>query len=197
MVRRTLSLCLLLLIGLQGAVSARTAVAGNWGLDSLMQELLKNNHGRAIFREKKYIQLLDKPVESSGELVFVPPDHLEKNTLLPRSELLILDHGTLTIQSAEQKHTLQLSDYPEVSAFIDSIRGTLAGDRKALEKVYRLFLGGSARHWTLILLPIAREMSLTINRIKIEGVNGQVRSVEILQADGDRSVMTIEPPVSK
>ena len=40
----------------------------------------------------------------------------------------------IVIERGRQKHTLQLQDYPELAAVIDSIRGTLAGDRKALER---------------------------------------------------------------
>ena len=168
-------------------------LSGDWGLDQLMRTLAQNTSGRAKFAEKKFIAMLDKPVESSGELIYVAPGHLEKNTLQPKPEFLILDHGTLDIGREGQRHTLQLNNYPEVAGFIDSIRGTLAGDRQALERVYRLFLGGSPKHWTLLLLPSAPEMAATISRIKIEGAQAQVHSVEIVQADGDRSVMTIKP----
>jgi len=169
------------------------AVADAWGLDSLMQTLAQNQSGRARFSERKFIALLDQPVESSGELVYVAPDHLEKNTFKPVPEGLVLDRGLLTIEREGRKHTLPLSDYPDVAAFIDSIRGTLAGDRQALERVYRLFLGGSSRHWTLALQPLAPAMAASISRITIVGEAGQIRSVEINQADGDRSVMAITP----
>jgi hypothetical protein len=176
---------------------ARNAVSDDLGLDPLMRTLAQNTSGRATFREKKFIAMLDRPVESSGELIYVAPDHLEKNTLQPKPEFLIIDHGTLSIKQNGQQHILQLNDYPEVAAFIDSIRGTLAGDRKALEQVYRLFLGGSSKHWTLLLQPTDPEMAATISRIKIVGNLDQVRFVEITQADGDRSEMTIEPSKAK
>jgi hypothetical protein len=172
---------------------APDAAAGDWGLDALMRALAQGKSGRATFTEKKFIALLDRPVESSGELVYAAPDHLEKNTFKPVPEFLVLDRGTLNIEREGRKHTLRLDDYPEVAAFIDSIRGTLAGDRPALERVYRLFLGGSAAHWTLVLLPLAPEMAASVRRIDIAGAAGQVRSIAITQADGDRSVMAIEP----
>jgi hypothetical protein len=105
---------------------------------------------------------------------------------------MTVDAGTLVIERGRQKHTLQLQDYPELAAFIDSIRGTLAGDRQALERNYRLSLEGTAERWTLQLLPVDEKMQAVVTRIRIAGVRYAVRSVEITQADGDSSLMLIE-----
>src|ERR1035437_9259055 len=126
--------------------------AAEWDLDQLMHGLAQTRSDHASFVEKKSIAMLDKPVESSGELFYTAPDHLEKRTLKPKPESMILDHGALVIERGRQKHSLQLLDYPELAAFIDSIRSTLAGDRKALERNYRLSLEGSSQNWTLQLL---------------------------------------------
>jgi hypothetical protein len=131
-------------------------------------------------------------VESSGELFYTAPDYLEKRTLKPKPESMILDHGALVIERGRQKHRLQLQDYPELAAFIDSIRGTLAGDRKALERNYRLSLDGTAEHWTLQLLPVDEKMQAVVKGIRIAGVRDALRSIEITQADGDSSLMLVE-----
>ena len=67
-----------------------------------------------------------------------------------------------------------------------------AGDRQALERVYHLALDGGNERWTLVLTPLDPKVGAVIARIRMEGVKDVVRSVEILQADGDRSLMTIE-----
>ena len=166
--------------------------AAEWDIDQLMRGLAQIHSDHASFVEKKFIAMLDKPVESSGELFYTAPDHLEKRTLKPKPESMILDHGTLVIERGRQKHRLQLQDYPELAAFIDSIRGTLAGDRKALERNYRLSLDGTVEHWTLQLLPVDEKMQAVVKRIRIAGVRDAVRSIEITQADGDSSLMLIE-----
>jgi outer membrane lipoprotein-sorting protein len=163
-----------------------------WDLQQLMDSLAQNKSGRATFVETKRIAVLDKPVQSSGELLFVAPDRLEKRTLKPKPESMIVNGDALTIERGSQKHQLQLQAYPEVAAFIDSIRGTLAGDRKALERSFRLSLDGSAESWTLKLLPMDEKMKAVILRIRIAGVRDQVNSIEITQADGDSSLMVIE-----
>lgn len=166
--------------------------AADWTIEQLMHGLAQTRSGHASFVEKKSIAMLDRPVESSGELFYSAPDHLEKRTLKPKPELMTVDGDTLLIERGRQKHRLQLQAYPELAAFIDSIRGTLAGDRKALERNYRLSLDGSAVHWTLQLLPTDEKMLAVIKRIRIAGEHDTVLSIAITQADGDSSVMLIE-----
>ena len=166
--------------------------AAEWDIDQLMRGLAQIHSGHASFVEKKFIAVLDRPVESSGELFYIAPDHLEKRTINPKAESMILDRGTVVIERGRQSHRLQSQDYPELAAFIDSIRGTLAGDRKALERNYRLSLDGTVEHWTLQLLPVDEKMQAVVKRIRIAGVRDAVRSIEITQADGDSSLMLIE-----
>ncbi len=183
-------LTLLLILSLLPAISH----AADWTIEQLMHSLAQTRSGRASFVETKSIAMLDKPVESSGELFYSAPDHLEKRTLKPKPELVTVDGDTLLIERGRQKYRLQLQAYPELAAFIDSIRGTLAGDRKALERNYRLSLDGSAAHWTLQLLPTDEKMLAVIERILIAGEHDTVLSIAITQADGDSSVMRIEKP---
>ena len=182
---------LAVLAGLALAVWAPAAMAA-WDLQQLMDLLAQTKSGRATFVEKKHIALLDKPVESSGELLYTAPDRLEKRTLKPKPESMQVNGGELVIERGRQKYQLQLQAYPELAAFIDSIRGTLAGDRGALERSYRLSLEGSAERWTLQLQPVDPKMQAVIQRIRISGVRNQVRGIDIAQADGDSSSMVIE-----
>jgi len=181
-----------ILVALALMLSPAISHAADWDIDQLMRGLAQIRSGHASFVEKKFIAMLDKPVESSGELFYSAPDHLEKRTLKPKAESMTVDSGTVVIERGRQKHRLQLQDYPEVAAFIDSIRGTLAGDRKALERNYRLSLDGTAEHWTLQLLPVDEKMLAVVKRIRIAGVRDVVRSIEITQADGDSSLMLVE-----
>lgn len=163
-----------------------------WNIDQLMQLLAQTRSGHASFVETKSIAMLDKPVESSGELFYKAPDYLEKRTLKPKAESMILNGNTLILERGSKKRTVQLQSYPEIAAFIDSIRGTLAGDRKALERAYSLALEGSVGSWKLLLTPIDSKMKKVVERINISGVNNEARTIEISQADGDSSLMVIE-----
>ncbi|MCC2633097.1 MAG: putative transrane protein [Ramlibacter sp.] len=184
-----------LALGLVLAVAAAPALAA-WDLQQLMDSLAQNKSGRATFVETKRLAVLSKPIESSGELLYTAPDKLEKRTQKPKPESMVVDGDALTVERGSQKVQLQLQAYPEIAAFIESIRGTLAGDRKALERNYRLALSGTAEAWVLELLPLNEKMKAVVQRIRISGTRDQVGSIEINQADGDSSVMVIEKSTS-
>lgn len=188
---RLLSLCLLL-CGLW-AIAPISHAETTWDLDQLMQSLATTRTGHASFIEKKSIAILDKPVESSGELFYTAPDRLEKRTLKPKAESMVLDKDKLIVEQRGRKHVLSLQSYPEIAAFIDSIRGTLAGDRKALERNYKLSIIGTQQDWNLSLLPLENKMKKVVTSIDISGSGSTLETIEIKQADGDSSVMTITP----
>jgi hypothetical protein len=163
-----------------------------WDLQQLMDALAQNKSGRATFVETKHIAMLDRPVVSSGELLYTAPDRLEKRTLKPKPESMIVQNGELTIERGARTYRVQLGAQPQLAALIDSIRGTLAGDRKALERNYRLGLEGTPQEWMLRLVPLDEKMQAVIRQIRISGAQDHVKSVEITQADGDSSVMLID-----
>jgi outer membrane lipoprotein-sorting protein len=169
------------------------ARAADWGVAQLFESLAKQKATRATFQEKKFLALLDKPVESSGELVFTPPDRLEKRTLKPKPESVVVDRDVMTLERGGKRQSLALRDNPAIAVLIDSIRATLAGDLALLTRTYSAGLDGNAARWKLTLRPLDPSLGVLVERIEIGGTQAQVRSVEIFQADGDRSLMTLSP----
>ncbi len=163
-----------------------------WTLDRLMQGLAQTRSARASFVEKRTVRVLEQPLVASGELSFTAPDRLEKRTLRPRPELLLLQGETLTLERAGRHLQLDLRSHPEVAAFTESIRGTLAGDRQALERVYRLSLQGSAASWVLTLIPVDPAMRTLVERVRIAGRHADISVIEIQQANGDSSLMSVQ-----
>ncbi len=182
-----------LLPGMASQALAADSGPAAWGVDQLMSALAQRKSGRVQFTETKYLAILERPVESSGELVFVAPDHLEKRTVTPKPENLVLDGDMMTVERGGKRYTMPLQNYPEIAAFIESIRGTLAGNRTALERYYKLAVEGRASRWTLTLTPADSRMAAMVSQVRIDGANDALDSVEIRQADGDRSVMKIRP----
>jgi hypothetical protein len=162
-------------------------------LDEVLAQLAMRKHGHAEFIEQKFIATLGRPIESSGELRFDAPDHLEQRTLKPRPETLILDSGTLTVDRGRTHRTMDMQAFPQVEPLVESIRATLAGDRAALERLFHLEFTGSAARWTLTLVPLESKVKQLVAQVKIDGVHDQLIKVEIRQTDGDRSLMTLRP----
>ena len=186
--RRTL-LALVLAACSCAAPAAETPV---WGIDQLMQDLAQVKTARARFTERKYMAMLNAPLDASGTLVYTAPGRLEKYTRLPKPEMLVLEKDTLTIESKDRgQRTLALPDYPVIWAFVESIRSTLAGDLATLNRFYRASLTGSAEQWRLTLKPIDPKIQTVVKEIQIGGSRSRVRTIEVNEAEGDRSVMTI------
>ncbi len=169
------------------------AQAAPFDIDQLMAALSRNPGGKATFVEKRYLALLDWPAVATGEMTYSPPDRLERRLLTPQVETMILDKDTLTLERDRRRMSIRLSSKPEVAAFVDSIRSTLAGDRAALERSYKIALSGNMDAWVLSLVPKDKRIVEMLQRIKLSGVRDQVLVIEYLQADGDRTEMTISP----
>lgn len=163
-------------------------------LQQVMGLLAQRRHGEVPYVEEDHLAVLDRPVKSSGVLVYEAPDHLEKRTLKPKEESLVLDGDELTVRRGRRTYRMQLSSYPQVAPLVDAIRDTLAGNEQALEKVFKVQFSGSLADWKLELTPLDREVARKVRRLEIAGARDEIRSVEILQVDGDRSVMTLGGP---
>ena len=197
---------LLMVMAAFGAVCARhpgAAIASGAAaapafndLDEVMGLLAMRRHGKVEFVEQQFLAVLKQPVESSGELRYDAPDRLEKRTLKPRAETLVLAGGVLTVERAHSRRVMDLHAYPQVQPFVESIRATLAGDRGALERLFRVEFAGSVARWTLTLIPIESKIKQSVSQVRIDGARDQLLKVEIRQPDGDRSLMTLRPSTS-
>jgi len=194
--RCALGLLLLAALSAAAAIINPAPRAGTSDLDTVMSLLAQRQHGRVEFVEQKFLSILDHPIESSGELLYDAPDRLQKRTLLPRAETLLLDGSVLTMERGGHRRVLDLHRYPQIQPFVESIRATLAGDRAALERVFHVEFAGGVRRWSLTLAPLDRQLQRTIKQVQIDGSQDQLQRVEIRQTDGDRSLMTLRTPAT-
>lgn len=176
------------------AASCTPPVAGaDWGVEQLMQALGGVQSSTARFVERKHVTILNAPLESSGTLVYAAPGRLEKHTIAPKTESLVLDGGQLTIENQAQgeRRTFALQEHPVIWAFVEGIRSTLAGDLATLTRFYRVGLEGNERRWRLTLKPSEPRMQGVVREIRISGDRNWISAIEIIETGGDRSVMTI------
>jgi Outer membrane lipoprotein carrier protein LolA-like len=194
---RRFFVCLLMLYAGWSATPTYSEEPGKdapaWTINELMHGLAQVKKSRATFVERKFISILKTPLEYSGTLIYNAPGHLEKYTLLPKSESMVLDQNNLVVQSgdAHQKRTLSLQDYPAIWAFVESFRSTLAGDIATLNRFYHVTLEGHPKQWLLILRPIDAQMKNLVSEIRINGSLEQISTIETREAGGDFSVMSI------
>ena len=173
--------------------SPPSAVAAAFDLEALTALLAKVRSGEATFVETRRIEMLDRTLTSSGRLTFKAPDVFVRETLRPRHEKLAVDGNTLTMSIGERSRTLQLDASPEAAVIVEAIRGTLTANRAALERLFETRVGGDASAWTLELVPRDLRLRGQVASVRLAGRESAVREVRVLLADGDHSVMTIEP----
>jgi hypothetical protein len=160
-------------------------------LDEVLALFAGHRHGAASFVEQHFVHLLSRPVESLGELRFDAPDRLEMRMLEPRPEDWLVEGDTLTLTRRGHTHVAALTDHPQLRPLIDSIRGTLAGDRRALEHVFTVHFLGDPGHWSLVLVPLAGQPDAQIRQVQIDGVRDRLLEVDLRESDGDRTVLTL------
>jgi Outer membrane lipoprotein carrier protein LolA-like len=189
--RRALPLLLFLIVtSLAGAAPAQPGFSD---LNEVMNLLAMRQHGRVEFVEQQFLAVLKQPIESSGELRYDAPDRLEKRTLKPHAETLVLTGGVLTVERGHNKRIMDLHSYPQVLPFVESIRATLAGDRGSLERLFHVDFAGTLSRWTMTLVPLESQVKQSVSQVRIDGMRDQLLKIEIRQPDGDRSLMTLRP----
>ena len=183
--RLVLALALVLPLGAKGGDDSK--------LVELMQGLAQVKTARGKFVERKYLAMLEAPLESSGTLSYAAPGRLEKHMLVPRRESMVLEGDTLVIDNKEtgQRRSLTLQEHPVLWAFVESIRSTLTGDLAMLRRFYDVKLEGDAAAWRLRLKPTEKRMRQAAAEIRVGGSGTWVNRIEILETSGDRSVTVI------
>jgi len=183
----------LTVMALAAAAPARAA----FGFDELMATLAERKSGEARFAEERFVSGLDQTLNYTGTLSFSAPDRLERHTLTPRRESFIVEGNQLTLQRGERVRRLALDSVPELAAMVAAMRGTLSGDASVLRRHFRASVDGRAARWTLTLVPLDQRLLGVVRLLRIDGMQADVRVVELQLADGDRSVTTIEPVAPK
>lgn len=169
------------------------APAAAWGITQLMQTLSQVKSASGQFTERKTMRMLSEPLVTSGTLLYLAPDQVQKITVLPQRETVAVRGDTVTIEGGqeERSRTLSLSDYPEIGGIVEGIRATLSGDLPTLRRFYAVELDGSASNWRLVLQPTAPKLQKFVRQIRIAGSGNKVHSVETEDGDGDLSQMSI------
>ncbi len=179
-------------LGAAGALPARAQSAA-FGLAQLMQLLASVKAGEATFVEKRSVTMLERTLESSGRLSFEAPDSFVRETLKPRNEKVAVVGNTVTMSQGTRTRTVPLDSIAEAAVIIEAIRGTLTGNRESLDRHFDADVSGDAARWSLELKPRAPRLRELVVSVRVSGRQALVREVVVAMADGDRSVMTIEP----
>jgi Outer membrane lipoprotein carrier protein LolA-like len=175
--------------------NARREVASEQALlTEVMGKLSSVKSAKAEFTETRYLKLLVTPVQSSGVLTYTAPDRFEKLTLKPIEEKMTIAKHLVTLEepSKGRKNTITPNSFPALSALIDALRGALSGNANLLTETFKIKIEGSLGLWKLTLIPKESVQYGYIHKITISGKQDAIELMEVLQADGDRSMLSLK-----
>ncbi len=190
--RRRAVLALTAALALPSWVRAQAA----FEIVQLMQTLAQVKSGEATFTETRSVAMLERSLQSSGRLSFEAPDTFVRETLKPRHEKVAVVGDNVTMSSGTRTRTVPLDSVPEAAVIMEAIRGTLTGNRDAIERSFTPVVTGTPQRWVLELKPREPRLRELVTSVRLVGEKALVREVTVAMSDGDRSVMTIEPITS-
>ena len=162
-------------------------------LAQLMRTLAQVKAGEATFVERRSVAMLERTLESSGRLAFETPDTFIRETFKPRRDRFAVVGNTVTMSQGGRSRSVALDSVPEAAVIVEAIRGTLTGNREALERHFKTTVSGSPQRWSLDLVPRDWRLREQVSSVRVTGQAAVVREVRVALADGDSSLMTIEP----
>jgi hypothetical protein len=176
-------------------VLARQEIANEQALlNDVMSKLASVKIAKAEFTETRYLKLLVAPIQSTGVLTYTAPDKFEKLTLKPVEEKMTIAKHLVTLEEPAKgrKNTITPNSFPALSALIDALRGALSGNANLLSETFKVKIDGAASQWKLTLIPKEAIQYGYIHKITVSGKQDTIDSMEVLQADGDRSVLSMK-----
>ena len=162
----------------------------------LMELLAEVSSRQDMFTETKTVAVLTRPLVLKGTLSYTRPDRVEKHVTSPYEEHVVVQGDQLTLANRDGTKRVQVKSHPLIWSFVEAIRASLAGDVATLRRFYYIDLEGTRDRWMLTLRPLDRQAAEYLSVVKLSGSGNRLTTVEIREAGGDHSVMTIQEQAS-
>ena len=134
-------------------VALAAPCAGALTLDALMRQMAAVGERHGSFVETKEMALLNGPIVRRGTLDYTRPDRLSMRVETPYFERVDVVGDQVTLERRTGVTRVALAAQPQLAAWIDSLRATLAGDGAALERHFEVRVDGTDADWRLSLVP--------------------------------------------
>jgi hypothetical protein len=162
-----------------------------------LEDVLRGLRGVAerhgTFEETKRMVLLNGPLVRKGTLDYVRPDRLTMRVDSPYYEKLDIAGDTLTLERRSGVSKVALASQPQLAAWVESLRATLAGDAKALTAHFDVRIEGAIGDWRMTLVPRDAALASVVSRVSIVGRDAEVVRFELDEVKGDSSRVEIRP----
>ena len=167
--------------------------AADWNLARLAALASAAGPGTYRFAEERYLGSLTEPLRLEGTLSYTQDGQLVRRVTSPRPEQAVIEGNLVTLQlnKVDPPVRVLLSEQPVLNALILALRATLTGDLLMLKENFKTELTGSEQAWALRLIPDSNDLRQAVDGVMIEGRANEIQTIEIVEADGDRTVITI------
>ncbi|MET1081224.1 MAG: outer membrane lipoprotein carrier protein LolA [Pseudomonas sp.] len=173
----------LLLLSLLGS-------GGAWAFDlpALSAQLGQAKVVRGEFTQEKFLRALPQPLTSHGRFVMAQQQGLLWLLQRPLQQDYRIDARGIARRTdgGWQAVAQQGASAQQNRLFL----AVLQGDSSGLQRDFELSLSGSAQAWQLRLVPRSSLLKQIFNAIQIQG-GALVQRIELLETQGDRSVLTL------
>ena len=174
-------------------VALAAPCAGALTLDALMRQMAAVGERHGSFVETKEMALLNGPIVRRGTLDYTRPDRLSMRVETPYFERVDVVGDQVTLERRTGVTRVALAAQPQLAAWIDSLRATLAGDGATLERHFEVRVDGTDADWRLSLVPRDAALRAIIERVDVAGRGADVTRFAIDEAKGDRTRIVIAP----
>ena len=173
-------------------------------LPDLMRAFAQSGAVRASFQESRMLTVLVDPIETTGQLYFLPPKRLARVTRWPTPSRVIVDDRVVVLEDGLGRRELNLKKSPVGQSLIGGIVLLLGGDLEGLNRLYETAYEAHGEAWTLTMLPINANLRSMIREIRAEGrgrditrlttveTNGDITTTQLTDIETDVSVVEVE-----
>jgi hypothetical protein len=168
-------------------------------VDAVMESLRGLKYAKATFKETRHSTFLVEPLELTGTFVYRAPRTFVKETYKPYPEIVTVDANGVKIEQEREAQEGQsriqfiaADTHPLVKGLVDSAEATMSGKRELLEARYDLEISGTRDHWKVRLVPRDNALREKLDSLYFEGSGDLIDRAEIMETDGDWSVIDLE-----
>ena len=140
----------------------------------------------AKFEEEKKVLILQRPLQSTGQLIFLPQKGLYRQLVTPfQQELLITTTAVQQRDYHGRVEIMALDKLPFVKALVEGLLTVFSGSWESIHSHFQVYFYSANPQWKLGLKPKHTMMSQIISCIILEGEKHQVQSLWVHETNGD------------
>ena len=146
------------------------------------------------FVEERFAAFLTEPMRLRGTITLNGAGRMTRTVQDPIAERLIIDGQQVTIERPPGQVTarISLSANPPIQSMVTALRALANNDRRSLEALFTADVQLGQSGWTMTLTPKSAATRRAVSSVALAGTAVDLRRIEVVEADGARSVIALE-----